>query len=190
MNAPDNMPRLAFGLDYAALYARQGLVRLDTAFFEFLGAVDPALRERLGAARKDPAALAPKVESDLLVALAPHVEDFLAHLFGIESEAQALAAQHHNLAPLYSVKRLFVQRRALRNVKPQDAAGLDGAAAEKELGTHFGGAFTELVFARFVTEWQKDETTNAPKLELAARYAAWAATTPEGKAKHHNGVLF
>jgi NADPH-dependent glutamate synthase beta subunit-like oxidoreductase/NAD(P)H-flavin reductase len=190
MNAPDNMPRLAFGLDYAALYARQGLVRLDAAFFEFLGTVDPALRERLGAARKDPAALAPKVESDLLVALAPHVEDFLAHLFGIESEAQALAAQHHNLAPLYSVKRLFVQRRALRNVKPQDAAGLDGAAAEKELGTHFGGAFTELVFARFVTEWQKDETANAPKLELAARYAAWAATTPEGKAKHHNGVLF
>jgi len=190
MNAPDNMPRLAFGLDYAALYARQGLVRLDAAFFEFLGAVDPALRERLGAARKDPAALAPKVESDLLVALAPHVEDFLAHLFGIESEAQALAAQHHNLAPLYSVKRLFVQRRALRNVKPQDAAGLDGAAAEEELRTLFGGTFTELAFARFVTEWQKDETTNAPKLELAARYAAWAATTPEGKAKHHDGVLF
>ena len=28
------------------------------------------------------------------------------------------------------------------------------------------------------------------KLESAARYAAWAATTPEGKAKHRRGVLF
>jgi NADPH-dependent glutamate synthase beta subunit-like oxidoreductase/NAD(P)H-flavin reductase len=190
MNAPENLPRLAFGLDYAMLYARDGLVRLDAAFVEFLGALDPALRERLEAARTDPAALAPKAESDLLVALAPHVEDFLAHLFGIESEAQALAARHHELAPIYSVKRLFVQRRALRNVKPQDAAGVDGAGTEKELRALFGGTFTELAFAQFVTEWQKDEAANASKLALAERYAAWAAATPEGKAKHRKGVLF
>ena len=62
-----------------------------------------------------------KDESDLLVALAPHVEDFLARLFGIEAEARALAERHNELAPLYSVKRLFVQRRALHKVKPEDA---------------------------------------------------------------------
>jgi NADPH-dependent glutamate synthase beta subunit-like oxidoreductase/NAD(P)H-flavin reductase len=190
MNAPENLPRLAFGLDYPMLYARDGLVRLDAAFVEFLGALDPALRERLEAARKDPAALAAKAESDLLVALAPHVEDFLAHLFGIEAEAQALAARHHELAPLYSVKRLFVQRRALRNVKPEEAARVDGAALESELRALFGGTFTELLFAQFVTEWQKDEAANAPKLELAERYAAWAATTADGKVTHRKGVLF
>ena len=190
MNAPDPMPRLAFGLDYASLYSRAGLARIDAAFLDFLGGAEAALRARLEVARKDPGALAPKAEADLLVALSPHLDDFLAHLFGIESEAHALAARHHELAPLYSVKRLFVQRRALRNVKPEEAAAPDAAAAEAQLRAWFGGTFTELAFAQCVTEWQKDEGANAAKLALAERYAAWATTTPEGKAKHRNGVLF
>ncbi|MDH5579390.1 MAG: FAD-dependent oxidoreductase, partial [Betaproteobacteria bacterium] len=117
-------------------------------------------------------------ESELLIALAPHVEDFIVRLFGIEAEAQALAARHHELAPLYSVKRLFVQRRALHKVKPGEARP-DGYAFT-----------TELDFAQQVTAWLKDEATHATKLEGAARYAAWAASSPEGKAKHRAGVLF
>ena len=170
------MLRLRFALSFEDLYCREGLVRLDAAFLKFLAQADAALRERLVAARARP--LAGKEESELLIALAAHVEDFIARLFGIEAEALALAAQHHELAPLYSVKRLFVQRRALHKVKPEDA---------KPDGFDFTG---ELDFARQVIEWQKDEAANADQLEAAARYAAWAATTPEGKAKHRHGVLF
>ena len=180
----------AFGIRFEELYLREGLVRVDRAFLDFVGEIDAALRERLEAARADPAALAAKQESDLLVALAPHLDDFLARLFGIEAEVHALSARHHNFAPLYSVKRLFVQRRAMHKVRPEDAAALDGAAAEQELRTLFGGRFTELAFARHVTEWQKDEAANSANLELAARYAAWAAGTPEGRRKHAQGVLF
>src|SRR5215510_5287254 len=167
---------LGFGIQFGDLYDRAGLLRVDVAFREFLAGADAALAERLAAARSRPPAT--KEESDLLVALAPHVEDFLARLFGIEAEAQALAAKHHELAPLYSVKRLFVQRRAMHKVKPEDA---------RPDGFEFT---TELDFARKVTEWMKDEATHAPQLEAAARYAAWAATTPQGKAKHRDGVLF
>ena len=184
------MTTLRFGLEFKDLYQRAGLARLDAAFLVFVAESDAALAGRLAAARAQPQALAPKAESDLLIELAPHLDDFLARLFGIESEAQALAARHHNFAPLYSVKRLFVQRRAMHKVKPEVAAAVDGAAAEKELRALFGGSFTELAFARHVTEWQKDEARHAAKLELAARYAAWAATTSEGKAKHRHGVLF
>ena len=179
-----------FGLDFADLYAREGLARVDTAFVGFLRDLSPELGERLLAARAEPAALPARQESELLIALAPHLEDFLARLFGIEAEAQALAARHHNFAPLYSVKRLFVQRRALHKVKPEEAAAVNGPAAEQELRALFGGQFTELAFARHVAEWQKDETANAAKLELAARYAAWAVTSAEGRKKHRNGVLF
>jgi NADPH-dependent glutamate synthase beta subunit-like oxidoreductase/NAD(P)H-flavin reductase len=168
--------KLAFGLQFHDLYAREGLLRVDAAFLSFLGEVDGALKEKVLAARKDPPVL--KAESDILVALAPHVDDFIAKLFGIEREAQALAARHHELAPLYSVKRLFVQRRALHKVKPEDA---------KPDGYQFT---TELEFARQVTEWLKDEANNLKELEGAARYAAWAATTPDGKARHRHGVLF
>jgi NADPH-dependent glutamate synthase beta subunit-like oxidoreductase/NAD(P)H-flavin reductase len=167
---------LGFGIRFNDLYEREGLARIDAAFVDFLGQGDAALRDRMVAARAAPPA--GKQESDLLIEAAPHVEDFIAQLFGIEAEAQALAAKHHELAPLYSVKRLFVQRRAMHKVKPEDA---------RPDGFQFT---TELDFARKIAEWLKDEAAHASQLEAAARYAAWAATTPEGKAKHRHGVLF
>ena len=181
---------LGFGQTFAGLYDRESLRGLDAAFLSFLGEVDATLRDRLATAREAPERLAAKDESDLLVALAPHLEDFLARLFGIEAEVQDLAARHHELAPLYSVKRLFVQRRALHRIKADDVQDFDGAAVERELAARFGEPFSEPAFARHVTEWQKDETVNADGLELAARYAAWAVVTPRGKARHRAGVLF
>ena len=168
--------KLAFDIHFSDLYQREGLTRVDAAFLTFLREADGALHERLVAARATPPH--GKAESDLLVALAPHVEDFLPKLFGIEAEARALAARHNELAPLYSVKRLFVQRRALHKVKPEHAS------------PHAYAFTTELEFARQVTEWLKDEASNSESLERAARYAAWATLTPEGKEKHRHGVLF
>ncbi len=177
--------QLAFGITFPDLYERDGLIKLDAAFLAFLGEADRALADRLSAARASaPSGLA---ESQLLIALAPHVEDFVARLFGIEREARALAERHNELAPLYSVKRQFVQRRALHKVKPADLASFDPQAAASEL---FGGEFTELDFARTVTAWLTDEVAHAHPLERATRYAAWATTTPAGKAKHAAGVLF
>ena len=183
----DNSTRmqLGFGIRFSDLYEREGLLRVDRAFLDFVAEASGALRDRLVAAR----ATAPsgKDESELIVALAPHVEDFLARLFMIEREARALAERHNELAPLYSVKRLFVQRRALHKVKPAELEGFDAAAAEARL---FGRPFSELEFARQVIEWLQDEAANAGRLELAARYAAWATLTVAGKQKHRHGVLF
>ena len=77
-------------------------------------------------ARRDPDAVERLDESNLLVDLAPHLEDFIGELFGIAAEVRALQARHHELAPLYSVKRLFVQRRAVKGVKEADAVAIDG----------------------------------------------------------------
>jgi len=177
--------QLGFGITFPDLYERDGLIKVDAAFLAFLGEADRALADRLSAARADPPSGLP--ESQLLIALAPQVEDFIAKLFGIEREARALAERHNELAPLYSVKRQFVQRRALHKVKPADVASFDAQATARQL---FGGDFTELDFARQVTAWLANEAEHARELELAARYASWATTTPAGKAKHAAGVLF
>ncbi|MBI3371117.1 MAG: FAD-dependent oxidoreductase [Betaproteobacteria bacterium] len=179
-----------FGLRFEDFYRVEGLQRLDTAFVGFVSEIDAALKDRLLAARADPASLAARAESDLLVALAPHLDDFLARLFGIEAEAQALATRHHTLAPLHAVKRLFVQRRAMHKLAPEALAGFDSSLAELELARRFGGKFSELAFATHVTAWLKDEAANAAALEIAQRYAAWAVSTPQGKARHRAGVLF
>src|SRR5713101_2673328 len=152
--------KLRHGLSFEDLYRRDGLLRLDAAFLNFLGEADAALRHRIEAGRANPAALAKKEESELLIALSPHLDDFIADLFDIQEEAGKLAARHHELAPLYTCKRQFVQRRAMNKVKPEEAAAVDGPTVEKRLEKLLGEPFSELAFAKNVAEWQKDEATN------------------------------
>ena len=181
---------LGFGLTFPDLYDASALVRLDAAFLAFVGAADSDLQQRVLTARQDPAGIAIKVESELLIALSPHVDAFIAELFGIEGELATLSGQHNALAPLYSVKRLFVQRKAMHKVKGPEAETLDGAALAAKLEGWMGTALTELAFAQHVTRWQKDEATHAVELEAALQYAGWAAQSAVGKLKHASGVLF
>src|SRR5579872_6124803 len=192
---------LKHGLSFPDLYDRDGLIRLDRAFVAHLAEAGTALHDRLMAGRADPAALDPKAESDLLVDLAPHVEDFLGDLFGIASDVRALQARHDKWAPLYSIKRLFVQRRAIKEIKEADAAQLHGPRLAQELDTLLGGAAAsfdtrdgtlawELRYAEAVSRWQEDDAAHRLPLKAALEYAAWATLSPEGQHKHRRGVLF
>ena len=181
---------LGCDLRFADLHGRDGLVRLDGHFVDFLQAQDAELHNRLMAARAAPEQVAGKPESDLIVELAPMLEEFIAELFGIAHEVRALRSRHDALAPLYSVKRLFVQRRAAKKFVPDQAAGLDGPALRSELEPLLGGELTELRFAERVDAWMKAEADNATSLDLAARYAAWATHTPQGQELHKAGILF
>ncbi len=183
------MLKLAFGLTLPDLYAREGLKRVDDAFLSFIGNAEPALRDQLVAGRADPA-LAPKAESTLLLELSPHLDRFIAQLFGITDAVLELEGKHEELGPLFTVKRQFVQRRAASKVKPDQAQAIDGPALEAELAKLFGGKFDELSFATRVTEWLADEAANAASLEKAQQYAGWALHTEAGRHRHAAGVLF
>ncbi|HKU86083.1 MAG TPA: FAD-dependent oxidoreductase [Casimicrobiaceae bacterium] len=194
--AAERSPALAspHALTFADLYTVAGAARVDALFLADLEAADSGLAARLAAARAAPDGLAAKDESALLIALAPHVEDFLARLFGIITEVRALEARHHELAPLYAIKRQFVQRKVMNAYKADVAATFDGERLRAELDRLLGAtadvqAF-ERLFADAVTRWQQDETANAEALDVAQRYAAWASHTPAGKSAHRRGVLF
>jgi len=186
----DSSLHLPFGLTFEDLYAREGLLKLDAIFLEEIRQAAPQLWERLLAARKEPHSLAPKQHSELIIELAPHLEDFLAQLFGIEAELRQLQARHNELAPLYSVKRRFVQRKALTGYTVERASEIDGAAVAAQLETLMQEPLTEMSFARHVSRWLEAEAEHTQQLQLAAQYAAWATLSPEGKAKHKKGVLF
>src|SRR5271165_4821103 len=186
---------LAHGLSVADLYDRAGLVRVDRAFVAHLAASDVTLHDRLMAGRSAPDAIEHQTHSDLLVDLAPHLEDFIGELFGIAAEITALQARHHELAPLYSVKRLFVQRRAVKGVKEADAAAIDGPALARELDALIGRHSDDIAgwergYAEHVARWLDDEACNAAALDIAQRYAAWATLAAAGTEKHRGGVLF
>src|SRR5438552_3973681 len=192
---------LKHGLSFSDLYERDGLIRLDRAFVAHLAATDVGLHARLMAGRAEPEALDRKAESDLLVDLAPHVEDFLGELFGIAGEVRALQARHDKLAPLFSVKRLFVQRRAVKEIKEAEAGALNGHKLGEELDTLIGGPPAdfgsrqgalawELRYAAAVGHWLEDEAAHPLPLKAALQYAAWATLAPDGQARHKRGLLF
>jgi NADPH-dependent glutamate synthase beta subunit-like oxidoreductase/NAD(P)H-flavin reductase len=171
---------------FAELATREGLVRLDQQFLAALAAADAALHARLLTARAAPAALDGKAEGELLVALGPHLEAFLATLFDIAPAIDALAAETRRLDPIHACKRLFVQRQAVK--KYPDPAGFDGAALRATLEAAMAAPFSELAFAEAVARWEADGAGEL--LDAALRYAAWATLTEAGHAAHRGGTLF
>lgn len=182
--------RLAFDLPVELLYDDAGLARVDGAFVDWLTGTDEALAGRLLVGRAQPDTLDDKAHSELLIALAPHLEDFIGQLFGIGTEVRALQARLHALAPLYVCKRQFVQRQAARKITAEQAAGEDGPALAAQLETLFGEPFSELAFARHVNEWSDAADQHTGGIDLALRYAGWALHAPAGQARHAGGVLF
>jgi NADPH-dependent glutamate synthase beta subunit-like oxidoreductase/NAD(P)H-flavin reductase len=180
-NATDTT--LGFGLTFADLATRDGLIRLDRAFLDRL---EPDLAARLLAARAAPADLDAKAEGELVVALGAPVEAFVAELFGVADDVAAIAARTRGLDPVHACKRLFVQRQAVK--KYPDPSAFNGPALAHDLAARIGEPLTERAFARHVERWE--EAADADALDLAMRYAAWATLTKAGHALHRGGTLF
>ena len=177
---------LGFGLHFADLACRDGLIRLDRRFLNSLAETDEALHASLLAARAAPQNLDSRAEADLIVALGRALDPFIATLFGIEAEAAALTARTHALDPIHACKRLFVQRQAIK--KYSDPSPFDGPALRAALTQAGIAPFTEQRFAEQVKTWEA--AAEATSLDLAQRYAAWATLTEPGRAAHKGGTLF
>ena len=156
---------LGFGFSFEDLRHREGLVGLDRLFLARLEEQDPGLHAALLAARAAPESLDAKAEGELLVALGPHLEAFLAELFGIEAEIAALASRTRALDPIHACKRLFVQRQAVK--KYPDPAGLRRPRLAR--GTRSAARrsrSTERGFAHGVAAWER--AGDAEALDVAA----------------------
>src|SRR5262249_55404279 len=161
-----------FDLSFDALYTRDGLVALDDKFIGYLKNRDAALAVRLIDGRAKPEELPGKAQSELMIAAAPALQDFLAELFGIVPEVEALRSGDRKPSPLYAVKRMFVQRIAVRKYPADQAETFDGDALRADLERRLGAEFTELRFAEHVEQWRSAEKDNAEALDVAAKYAA------------------
>ena len=182
--------QLAHGFTFNDLYQTDGLARLDGVFMAELAKANGQLAERLKNAREEAATIDVKVEADLLLELSPHVDEFIAKLFSVEAEVAELKKQHLLLDPIYSCKRLFVQRRALKGKSIDDALAIDGLALAKDISELIDGDFNELKFAEKIMSWLDDEDANKLAISKAADYALWATYTAEGRALHKDCVLF
>ena len=190
MSATSDQCQLGFGLRFEDLYGREGLLRLDAAFLGHLLTADLGLHVQLADARANPGTRSAKEQSELVIALAPHVEDFLGELFGIEGHLITLQSRHNALAPYFAFKRRFIQKRAISGVTHEQAEALDGLALGRELEQAFGEPLSEKSFFANVSAWLENEAERKELIQVAARYAAWAALSRSGGRKHHGDVLF
>ncbi len=190
MSISSDQCALGFGLHFQDLYARDGLLHLDAAFLKQLLASDIGLHVKLLEARANAGTKTAKEQSELVIALAPHVEDFLGELFGIEKEVEALQSRHNAFAPFFAFKRKFIQKRAISGVTREQAEAIDGPALARELEALFGEPVTEQSFFAHVSGWLENESADLERIQIAARYAAWAALSEAGRKKHHGDVLF
>ncbi len=151
---------LSHNLTFQDLYARDGLVKIDELFVKFLETANVELHNKLVAARasvlRHPeqregsfthsgtagsfatlrmTGLEAKDESNLLIAIAPILEDFIAELFNIRAEVSKLQFAHNELGDLYTAKRLFVQRAAAKFSKAAELTELNGEELRAQLNT-------------------------------------------------------
>lgn len=178
--------RLGFGVTFAELADRDGLVRLDRMFLHRLAAEEPELYRRLLSARALPDHLHPKELSDLITVLGPHVDSFIAELFGVVDEVRKLADRTRELDPIHACKRSFVQRQAVKRYP--NPSNFDGTALRRELESKLNTPLTDSTFAGAVAAWEENGETES--LDIAARYAAWATLTRDGHAAHPDSTLF
>ena len=152
MHRPERGQSLAFGKPAAG--RGEALEQIDQRGRECanLGRAGGAeLRAKLGEVRARPDSLERKPASELIIQLAPYLEDFVGELFGISKDLDALRSRHNALAPLNALKRKFVQKKAISGVKEEQANALNGMALEAELESLFGEAVTEASYLEHVT---------------------------------------
>lgn len=174
------MLNLSYGIKFEDLYNAEHLV--DKAFLDFLRSENIDLYNGLSYARSG-SIIESKKESDLIIALAPLLEEFISSLFNISEDVYKLCESHKHLSPLYSCKRLFVQRIVSKTCTIDMVGDINDVISQ--LKSYGLNPDDELAFANAVNQWN-----DHPALELAKRYAAWALFSEEGKKKHNNGVLF
>src|SRR5512140_1827639 len=101
------------GFRYSDLHDPARLADLTAAFDGFLRSADEPLFSRYDAHRGGPR-LRGAEESELLLQVSAYVSRFVARLFEVEADFTALREAAGRDAPIFRVKREFVQRRVFR----------------------------------------------------------------------------
>ncbi|MDC3957747.1 FAD-dependent oxidoreductase [Polyangium jinanense] len=116
------------GFVYADLFDAGRLAELTGRFYAYFEAADPTGYERFSKYRAcQGSGMTAEEISEALLAGAPHLSRFVVRLFGVEREAEALAAGAEERSPLWAFKKDFAKKRLF---KPGAGKAWKGTAVE------------------------------------------------------------
>lgn len=179
MNLDDTLAR--HDLSFDALQTPAGLARLDERFRAVLARRDPALAGRLERYRERSTDLPATENSALLLSLAPHLEAFIAGLFGIDGALEASRAQTLEADVVMAFKLTFVQKRVKKHRRPVEATftALDRWLDDAVAG--LGEPDRERAVATYAMGLLEDETAHAEAVENVTAWCKLARQTDEGR---------
>jgi NADPH-dependent glutamate synthase beta subunit-like oxidoreductase len=175
------------GFTFADLHQPARLHALYELFCEDVRRTEPDLWAQWDAYRLTPTALTAVSRSNLIVAMGPYVSRFLARLFSVGPDADAMAAQTRAYDDLFRFKIDFVRRRALPLLKSgsavvasaEDHAIVDGLMAgltddgARELAlARAGCALLDRDDVARVSGSDEDKQTIAAEMDAVKRWCA------------------
>ncbi len=107
-------PETITDLPFEALNTVSGLQQFDQKFLSALSAKDSSLHKELLAYRQEKTNFTAIELSEFLLALAPHIEAFIASSFDIEDETKISRDRINNEKAIHEFKKQFIQRRSRR----------------------------------------------------------------------------
>ncbi|MBX9697116.1 MAG: FAD-dependent oxidoreductase, partial [Alphaproteobacteria bacterium] len=174
--------KLSQELTCSDLYTKEGLRALDARFVAFVEQFDPKIVQRLLELRLKGGGDS-RVESEMIVDLAPFLERFLQDLFMLPQ-----ANELEDLRRLYSVKRYFVQRILLKekNANPLP----DPEVLDAQMRDFLGAPFDEILFANKVYPFMDQASIDPERMKFLIEYAHFATKTEAGQSRHQRHNLF
>jgi NADPH-dependent glutamate synthase beta subunit-like oxidoreductase/NAD(P)H-flavin reductase len=175
---PSNTSLGIGGFTFADLHQPARLRELYVRFVDQVKASEPELWAQWEQYRDIPESLGPVARGNIVVAMAPHVSRFVAALFSVGPDVDALVAATRAYDVLFRFKIDFVRRRALPLLK-------GGAHVEATMGDHaladriLGGDFAHDAEMRLATygcslldREVTDKTAVAAEMESLKRWCA------------------
>ena len=101
---------------FEELFHSEGLQKLDQAFLAHLQKIDPIIQASLLRYRNKITSFTPQAISELLIASAIILENFLSELFNIQEATAIAQAQTLSHNPVAAFKQFFVLRRAKKQL--------------------------------------------------------------------------
>ncbi len=167
-------------LDYQALQTLEGLQHLDHQFLLSVEERDPGLYDQLCRYRNSDTKLSALEISRLLLAVAPMLEEFLAHRFGIKASLQEVNEDIDRQNLVAQFKKEFVQKRA-RRIHGNDSDSFSSLSQwlDNQVA-HYPEARSdkELAVAKFANHLLDDPETNASSV---AHLTEWCARARQQK---------
>lgn len=187
--------QFGFGIKFSDFYHREGLIKVDYKFLEFLAASNINAYNDFNQLKK-PNSFSQKEKNNILIDVARVLELFLIELFAISKEYQNLKSEQLDLSKIPQIRREFVQRRVAKTHSSLPFA-IDGKKILESLNitcqdlTELEKKLADLIFDLSQKE-DANNLTSAQKeqLDQLILYTLYALFDSEGKEFHHDGALF